>query len=189
MALEDIKDKIYEDAQKKRDELINKANEKKKETLDEYNAKIKDFSESSITAATSKGENVKKGVIIDARLKLRNDILAKKRVLIDSVIDQAKKEFISSKEYADTIAAAVQRYTETKKEQIIFSSAEKILDKKWVEKLNKDLNADFTISDERGDFTGGIILKDGEVYINLTLDLLIYEMKSQCEKEIAGILF
>ncbi len=189
MALEDIKDKIYEDAQKKRDELINKANEKKKETLDEYTVKINDFSESSITVATSKGENIKKGIVIDARLKLRNDILSKKRELIDSVISQAKEEFITSKEYADIIAAAVKKYAETKKEQIVFSAAEKVLDKKWVEKLNKELSADFTISDERGDFTGGIILKSGEVYINLTLDLLIYEMKSQCEKEIAGILF
>jgi len=55
--------------------------------------------------------------------------------------------------------------------------------------INKDLNSNLKISNEKGNFIGGIILKNGNTYINLTLDATIEQLKDELDRELDLLLF
>lgn len=189
MALEDIRDKIYSDAEKEKENILNKANQKRDEILAEYKKKINEHNENALKMAFADGENIKRGRIIDAKIKYKNELLSIKKKFINDIISKTVDMFINSDEYQKTIRNALLKYSETGKEEVIISKKEKYISSKWLEKINQEEKTQFTLSDEIGNFFGGIVLKSGDIYINLSTDLLIEQNKESIEKELNRILF
>lgn len=61
--------------------------------------------------------------------------------------------------------------------------------KKLVQKVSQDHGITVKIEKEDGDFSGGFILREGEVETNCTFEVIIKDAKKEKESEIAAMLF
>lgn len=61
--------------------------------------------------------------------------------------------------------------------------------KKLVQKVNQEHGITVKIDKEDGDFSGGFILREGEVETNCTFEVIVKDAKKEKESEIAAMLF
>ena len=189
MGLEEIKRKIIKDANKQRDEVLAQAKAKRQEILDDYKAQGEAYYNETIEKAKSEGESVKRGIVIDARGRVRNEILAEKRTILGRTFQDAMLALKKSKEYPDMMAELVGQSLDSKKEEIIVAKDEKVLDQKWLDGVSKKTSVKLTFSKEKGAFTGGVIVKNGNRFVNITFEILFGSVKEEAEKELSAILF
>lgn len=190
MALEDIKNKILADARSKARELLDEAESKKKDTIGEFARKAREYAKMAAEKAAAEGEGVKRGIVIDAKTRRKSDVLKLKRELIGRVFSQAKSELIASEDYPELVSSLVRSAgEEARGARVVFSREEKKLDEKFVRSLAKELDIELEPDPERGAFSGGVVLKQGDMEINLTVDVLLEVRKEDLEREVAKILF
>lgn len=189
MGLEDIKKKIIADAEAKKAEAL-KAAQKQADALSSAGEKeAAAYSTEHDRASKNLAENIERGLVIDARRTLANGILAKKRARIDLVYEKAKAEFVKSPEYPKILQELVVKSVQSKKEQVILGKGEKVLNDAWLASVNKAASAQLAFAKESGAFEGGLILRDGETYVNITADVLFGLIREKTEKPVADILF
>ncbi len=189
MGLEDIQKKIISDAEQKKAELLATAEQQQNTIIDQGKKLTNEYKEDQHKSALSAAENLERGLIIDARRKLANEILARKRKRIEQVFEKAKAEFLSSSEYKDIMKALVTGSTQSKKEQVLLGMNEKALDQKWLDDVNSTAGASLSFSKDKGNFEGGLLLVEGESFINITADTLFALLREDAEKPVADILF
>ena len=189
MGLEDIRKKILEDANLKKDALLKQAGDKKAEIIAQYTKKSLDYSQVLMDKTNSDAAGLKNGIIIDAKLKLKNEILRKKREILEESIDRAKTEFISRPEYPVVMKSMVSKAAESKSGVIVVSRLEKTLDQNWLNTLNKETGGKFTLAGNGEGFSGGLLLVNGDISINLTIEALLEEYREGLEKDLADTLF
>lgn len=189
MGLEDIQKKIISDAEQKKAELLTVAEQKCAEIINHAKQTVQEYKNDHDKSALSTAENLQRGLVIDARRKLANEILARKRKRIENVFIKAKEEFISSSDYNDTIKAMVIKSSLSKKEEIVLGKNEKALDQKWLDSVNQAGSSSLSFSSQTGEFKGGVMLKDGDTFINITVDTLFSLLREETEKPVADLLF
>ncbi|MGL4677092.1 MAG: V-type ATP synthase subunit E [Brevinema sp.] len=189
MALEDIQKKIISDAEQKKSVLLELAHKQSAEILDQAHQLAREYQEDHQKHALSFAENSERGLVIDARRKLANEMLAKKRNRIEQIFTKAKLEFISSPEYTVIMHALVCRSIVSKKEEVILGQDEQFLNQQWLDRINQSVGASLVFSKEKGSFHGGVILSEGLTFVNITIDTLFALLREDSEKPVADILF
>lgn len=188
MGLGDIKKKILADAEEKKAELLQQVEVKASEIIEDYRKRADDYRSALMERAEADGQGEKRGIVIDAHLKVKNELLSAKRTDIEAVFAEAEQKFKNSSDYPSFLAEQIAKFAKGD-EEVIFSSEETKLDQKWLDALNKKIKGKLTVSSEKGDFRGGVILKSGDVFLNMTLETLLSEKREILEKEVAEILF
>ncbi|MGL5956554.1 MAG: V-type ATP synthase subunit E [Brevinema sp.] len=189
MALEDIQKKIISDAEQKKSVLLESAHKQSKEILDYATKSAREYQEDHQKHALSLAENLERGLVIDARRKLANEILAKKRDRIEQTFTKAKSEFISSAHYVEIMKTLVSQSVTSKKEEVILGQDERFLDQQWLDSVNQSIGASLVFSKEKGNFHGGVMLAEGSTFVNITIDTLFTQLREDSEKPVADILF
>ena len=189
MGLSDIKNKILAEATTKKDELLAQAGLKKREIMAGYEKKAKEYSGELIEAAKAEAEGSKKGIVIDAKLKVKNEVLRRKRDIMEGAFQNAVKWIYDGEDYGSYICDLVAKYSVTKDEEIIVGKDDRKLGYDWLNWVNGRLSSSFILSGEKGAFFGGVILKKGDIYKNITMETLLSEKREEMESHIAKILF
>lgn len=128
-----------------------------------------------------------------AQMESKKNILSLKRELVEECFDKAREQILSmsSKEYTEFITKLVVRSCTTGDEQVILNEKDKkAIGAEVVKAANAQIkNGKLSLSDETGDFSGGVILKRGAVEVNNTLDLLINLCRNELSSQLAKVLF
>ncbi|MGL5255191.1 MAG: V-type ATP synthase subunit E [Brevinema sp.] len=189
MSLEDIKKKILADAEQKKQDALKVARDQATQFQAESQKEIAAYKDEHQRAAKSIAENVERGLVIDARRTLANSILAKKRNCIDNVYTAAQESFLASADYAPLMKKLIISVLQSKKEEVILSASDKALNQAWLDALNKEAGSALVFAKDKGTFAGGVILRDGEVFFNITAETLFAQIREKTEKPVADILF
>lgn len=189
MSLDDIKKKIISDAESKKSEAVGVARQQADEILAQNSAEVASYVAEYERNVSSIAGNLERGLIIDARRTLANSILAKKRNRIDQVYDKAKEDFVKSADYAKVLKTLVVKAIHSKKETVIVGENEKVLNQAWLETVNKEASADLSFAKNQASFKGGVIIQDGNTFVNITADTLFSLIRENTEKPVADILF
>jgi hypothetical protein len=91
--------------------------------------------------------------------------------------------------HPNIMKALVTGSTQSKKEQVLLGMNEKALDQKWLDDVNSTAGASLSFSKDKGNFEGGLLLVEGESFINITADTLFALLREDAEKPVADILF
>jgi len=172
--LEDAKieaDKILEESAKINkdilDSKINEANEKKKKILDK---------------AVNEASMIKDRIISNAELKVRDEKLKIKQEIIDKVFDLAKKKLkeLTEDEYIKFLTNNLKSIN-LKGTEILIVPENMKARVKAIESMPK-------VSDDEI-VDSGFILKDGDIAVNYSFDSLVDYLREELETEIAQHLF
>lgn len=191
MGIEIITTKIIEEARAEGKEIIEKAEQDVARILADVEKKVAEIKVNSYEGSTNeknKAIHQKKAV---ADIDERKLLLQKKQDMIDACFEKAA-DVIASMGEDDTVNFLSNLVIQTGlKDGTIILNAK---DKKITEKLLKTLadkiaESNFVVSDEDGDFKGGLKLLHGKRQLNATIESLIEEERNRSAQLVAEMLF
>ena len=131
-----------------------------------------------------------------AKLQSRKDTLALKQSILERAYGRAKEKLLALPEekYTAFLASQAGHAAVTGHERIVINSQDRSMGEAIVRGANailteRGLPAGLTLSDESGDFSGGLKLREGSVEVNCTVDTLLALSRNSLDAEIAAILF
>lgn len=189
MSLEDIQKKIVSDAEQKKEELLAEAKQNITSVVEHGEKLAQEYQEAMDKKTLSAAENLERGLVIDARRKLANEVLARKRKKMEQIFNKAKAEFIASSEYKKVMRELILQSTHSKKEEVLLGKNESVLDKSWLDEVNKSCSGSLSFSKDKGDFVGGLYLCEEQSFVNITVDTLFNLLREDVEKPVADMLF
>ena len=123
-------------------------------------------------------------------MEARKIILASKQELVDAVFRRAEEKLraLPAEEYVEFLAGQAARAAVTGREEIVLDAADMEAHGQAVLRRANALLAEagkegaLTLSGTPGDFRGGLVLKDGNISVNCTIEALM----SQAREEMAS---
>ena len=85
----------------------------------------------------------------------------------------------------------VRRAVSGKEEIVVPKSQKKLFTQDFIDSLSSAFpgKGSFTVASENGDFTWGVVMREGRRVVDLTLRVLFEQLKEKVEPEIAALLF
>lgn len=180
--------RILREETEKRCEEIRSANKKKAQ--EEY---LRVIQEGEL-------ENGRRAASIErtARLEARKSVLAMKQELVSKAFDLAKARLaaLPEQKYIGFLSRLAEAAAITGEEEIILNSMDRArCGTKIVRAANELLKKShkhyphLTLSEEVREMSGGLVLKQGDIEVNCTIDMLLDINREELSSEVAGALF
>ena len=141
---------------------------------------------------SEEAESLYARLVASADTDAKKSALAVKQELLEKAFALAveKLRALPEKEYIGLLASLADRASETGAEQIILNAEDRV---KYGEAIVKQANAlsgkALTLSEETRPIVGGLILSQGRIEVNCTLDTLAAQSRSALSMEAAKLLF
>lgn len=125
--------------------------------------------------------------ISQAGIEGRNIKLLARRNALEQAFEQAgeKLALLSKEQKTEMYEKLIRRYSSGKSVIVQLNTG----DKKILGGKLKTDGIKISIDDETGDFSGGLIIKEGDIETNCTLEVIMKNAKTEMESEIAAMLF
>lgn len=193
MGLENIINKILQDASTKANTIA----ERSKKACDEILKKAKEeadaLSEKILSQAKQKAQQEAEKFYAMRNIEIKKDILSEKRELIERAFSEAYKKLLvmDDKKYLEILKELILKNVKDKEEcqlQFFRKDASRIK-KDFIEDLNKknDLNLTFGPYFDRDDL--GFILKKGKILFDFSFSKGMNFLKDNIQSEVSLILF
>ena len=132
-----------------------------------------------------------------AQLETKKQILALKQELVSAAYARAKETILAlpEEEYVAFLAKQAGEAALTGQEEIILSDADRdrlgtqILQAANTRAAGRGLPGELKLSDETRPVSGGLVLRQGNIEVNCTLDKLLEMIRSSLDAEVASVLF
>jgi V/A-type H+/Na+-transporting ATPase subunit E len=194
MSIENIVNRIEEETRAAVAEILRAAEERASAVRDEAGrggAKLRGELENRVRA---KAADEERRLIVGEELELRKAALVRKREILGEVYAEARKriEHLPPDEYRKLISALILKNAVSGREEIVVPAAQRsVFDAAFVDSLNRARGADgaFTIAGAPGDFAWGVVLREGQRRVDLTLEVIFRQLAARVESAVAGILF
>jgi len=132
-----------------------------------------------------------------AALEAKKSVLAMKQDTVSRVFDKAMETLRSlpEKQYIEFMARQAASAASTGLEEIVFNARDKAAYAKAVTKeanemlRHRGLLPKLTVSEKTGSFEGGLMVKQGDIEVNCTIEKLVELSKSELAPKVAAVLF
>ncbi len=195
MSIENILKRIEEEAEAAVGLIIGEAETEAEKIRKEFAAQADELKEKLEQRARIRAEEEERRLLVNEELRLRKQLLNKKREILDALYIEAVNRIASLEtgEYLDLMKKLIiKRATSFGEEIIVPEDQRKIFGKEFIDSLNQSVRGKkgtFSISDDPGDFSWGVVLKERKRRVDLTLDVLIAQLRDRIESDIAAALF
>ena len=176
--LENLVQKILDDAKKEADLIIEEANKNKEEIV---SSKIKEANEKKeriLEKASREAEMIKDRIISNAELSSRDEKLNSKKVIIEKVFSLAKDNLKSLNE--DDFIKFLKRNIETME----LDGSEVLIVPEYMKEKVKSLGLSINVS-EVETVESGFLIKNNNVIMNYSFESLVDFLREELEGEIA----
>lgn len=127
--------------------------------------------------------------IMVANIDAKKRSLGVKMQLIEETFDSVPSAVRKDKRYQTFLKRLIEDNAENGDIVTIAKADASVIDKAFIDALNKNKNVKITLSHEYGDFIGGAIISNAGYDKNLTLESIIKQLRNELEMETAGVLF
>ena len=183
---------IQADAKAQADAILAQAEQQCAGIREAYEEKAKEAYAEKIRAGVKACEDLAESKSRIAQMESKKSLLALKQELVSSAFDKAQKQLLSlpKEQYLDFLTDLAVKAAPDGQGELVLNAADKAAyGTELVKAANARLNGQLKLSDETGDFAGGLILKNGPVAVNNTLELLIDLCRSEMAADVAKVLF
>ncbi len=197
MTIKDISEKIISDAKIQADKIIAKA-EDNANNIKNKGRKEADNIKKTILYKINQDASLKKSKILtEANLGVKKTILSEKQKIMEDVFGNALESILklSNKEYQNFIKKLILDNIEKGDETIFIGDSDKNrISKDFIEDINKEIEAkgkkdELKLSNSYLTIKGGIIIGSGAIRKNVSLELLLKNVREESETQVSKILF
>lgn len=195
MSIENILKRIEEEAEAAVGLIIGEAETEAEKIRKEFAVQADELKEKLEQRARIRAEEEERRLLVNEELRLRKQLLEKKREILDALYVEAVNRIASLEtgEYLDLMKKLIMKNATSFGEEIIVPEDQrKIFGKEFIDSLNQSVRGKkgtFSISDDPGDFSWGVILEERKRRVDLTLDVLIAQLRDRIESDISAALF
>ncbi|MBN2070684.1 MAG: V-type ATP synthase subunit E [Candidatus Krumholzibacteriota bacterium] len=194
MAIEKIFERITGDAERTVREILDAGELESRAVKKEYLEKAGQLKDRLRSYAGKKAQEEEKHLIVNEQLELKKVVLKKKRDVLEKIYTDAKKriEKLGAEETGRILRDLILDKAVSGKEEIIVSSSQRgIFSDRYIDELNKKFEGggSFTLSADPGEFSWGVVLREGRRVVDLSLEVIFDQLKEKIEPKIAASLF
>ena len=194
--IEKICARIESDARAEADVTIAQAEAKCEEIRVESDKQAQDKYWTLIRAGVKDCESRVQRLARTAEMESKKQILAFKQEMISKAFDRAIEQIkaMPDDKYIDFLARQAAAAARTGLEEVIFNEADQARGKKAVAKANellkaKGLYGKLTVSEEIRPIAGGLIIKEGDIESNCSLETLAEMYRAELAAKAASVMF
>ena len=197
MTIKDINDKIISDAKIQANKIIAQAEDNATNII-KKGEKEADNVKKAILYKINQEATLKKGKIVtEANLEAKKTILLEKQKIMEDVFAKALESIVrlSNQDYLHFIKKLILDNIESGDETIFTGSLDKNkISKDFIEEINKELKTkgkkgELKLSTSHLPMKGGIIIGSGAIRKNISLGLLLKNIREESEMQISKLLF
>ncbi len=130
-------------------------------------------------------------IVSSAAKEQRTKALAIKQELIGEVFAEAKRELekLPEEDYRALLVRLIAESVDSGKEEVLFPAADAAIAEAVVSEVNAKTGKALSLSKDCAPFTKGVILRDGDVEVNLSLANIADQMTEELTPAVVKILF
>lgn len=188
-------DKILSDANTQAEDIKKQAKVKTDAEKQKLDAQINKHEKQTTVLVEKAAEEKKSHILAAARMEIAKEYLAEKRKILDDIFEQAQKKLqnLPEDEYKKICTKLMVQAVESGDEEVVVDVNEKCIDHEFIKLINRELGPGFKgnlrLSDQKEDIGAGFILKRGRIKNNVSMNVLLEQLRKQLEIELANELF
>ncbi len=183
---------IQSDAKAQADAILAQAEQQCALIRKDYEEKADEAYTAKIRAGVKACEDLSESKKRIAEMESKKNLLALKQEMVSAAFDRAKEIILSmpAAEYQAFLTNLAVKAAPDRKGQLVLNARDrKQYGEAVVKAANAALKGSLTLSDTDGDFAGGVMIKNGAVEVNNTLELLIDLCRGDMSADVAKALF
>jgi len=197
MTIKDISEKIISDAKIQADKIIAKAEDNANNIIKKGKKEADNIKKMILYKLNQEASLKKSKILTEANLGVKKTILLEKQKIMEDVFGNALENILKlgNKDYHNFIKKLILDNIEKGDETIFIGSPDKNrISKDFIEDINKELKAkgkkgELRLSNSYLPMKGGIIIGSGTIRKNISLELLLKNVREESEMQISKILF
>lgn len=184
---------IRADAKERSDAILAQAEQQCALIRSDFEKQAKEVYTEKIRAGVAECQARVDGMDRIARMEAKKSILALKQQMVSESFDKACEMIVDlpTEQYTALLAKLAADASDTKDEEIIFNARDReSIGQAVADAANRLLDGGkLTVSDETGNFAGGLVLRRGSVEAICTVELLVELCRNEMSADIAKVLF
>jgi len=197
MTIKDISEKIISDAKIQADKIIAQAEDNANNIIKKGRKEADNIKKTILYKVNQEASLKKSKILTEANLGVKKTILLEKQKIMEDVFGNALESILKlgNKDYQNFIKKLILDNIEKGDETIFIGHSDKNrISKDFIEDINKELKAkgkkgELKLSDSYLPVKGGIIIGSGAIRKNVSLELLLKDVREESETQISEILF
>jgi len=187
--MDKVSQKILDDAKKESDRIIREAEKKRKEIEKATMGEIKKLAE-EIDRKTKEAEEREYERLIGLKnIEQKNTLLEYKHHLMNELFKEVMEKVLRNNKYPELIKSLFEVSVGSGKEEVLVGKNEQVINKEFINKLNKNKGWHLKLSNEKLPIKGGFILRSEKTQIDASIETILREKKEVLEPELVSILF
>lgn len=176
-----IIDELLSSARSTAAAVIAEATEQSNAELEELRAELEKARAEADTAAQVAADAAYSGRVKLGELEANKELLRAKQACVSAVYDGVREKLLSASdvEYLKILQAYIISACEDGDEVIAAKRDAKRVTAAWIKKVSASAKKKLKLSDETGDFSGGVILRNAKYDRDLTVDAIVEELKER----------
>ena len=195
--IEQITERIKADIKAEAEALLEKARNQAQDIQADFDKRQQEAYWQKLNEGTKAAEIRVERITSMAELEAKKQLLAQKQELVSRAFDQALKKLagLPEEQYVSMLAGFAAKGAATGNEQLIFSQRDRAaVGKKVCVAANEKLTAqgkpaNLTMAEQARPMAGGVIVTDGSIDINFSLEALVASGRDEMTAQVARILF
>ena len=197
MTIKDINNKIISDARIQAEKIIAQAEDNANNIIKKGRKEADDIKKKILYKINQEASLKKSKILTEANLEARKTILLEKQKIMEDVFGNASESILKldDKKYHNFIKKLILDNIEKGDETIFIGSPDKNrISKDFIQDINKELKAkgkndELKISTSYLPIKGGVIIGSGKIRKNISLELLLKNVREESEMQMSKILF
>ncbi|ASS41047.1 hypothetical protein AXF21_03495 [Eubacterium minutum ATCC 700079] len=192
MGVEKITSKILGEAESTAKDMLRESEATCRELLEDAETRAQEMIRTAEKESDAERRKIVKRSVSVAEIDGRKILLEAKQKLIGDCFDRAVEKIVGmdTERYIGFLAGIVRSSGNVTGEIVMNEKDSDRLGKRLAEKLNKEISGGkFVLSEEKAKIKGGLLLKNGPVYTNGSIETLVEERYDELSSEVAAILF
>lgn len=197
MTIKDINNKIISDARIQAEKIIAQAEDNANNIIKKGEKEAENIKSIILYKNNQEAFLKKSKILTEAKLEANKTILLEKQKIIEDVFDKALESVLklSDKEYHNFIKILILDNIEIGDETIFIGSSDmRKISESFIEDINKELKSKgekgvLKLSTSYLHIKGGVIIGSGKIRKNISLELLLKDVREESEMQISNILF
>ncbi|MEO0238877.1 MAG: V-type ATP synthase subunit E [candidate division WOR-3 bacterium] len=190
MGLQEILNKIKEEADLKRREILDKAISERDRILQDADNRVKEI----LAKAQQEKEKLViqrlNALIADYEIKSNVEIAKVKRDILKEIYGKVQRHILEDKGiYSEIVKRLFEIVDLNGDEEIFVSENEPVITKDFIEKLNREKGWNLRISEKPVKISGGFIAKGSHSTIDASIEKLMEILQEETEVHVSNILF
>jgi V/A-type H+-transporting ATPase subunit E len=189
MGIEDIKNKILEDAKNQKKEILAEARRKAEEITKEGQRNAEKRKENIISQAKEEASDEFHRLLTIEKLDSRKKQLTEKQKAIEEAFEKSLGKLAHHPRYDAILEKMLIKAAKGGEELLLSPRDHDRLGNGFISRINKQIEGTITLATETRDIQGGFILRTTDMEINESFEEKIRSLRDEIEVEVARMLF